>query len=122
MKKETVLLNIAELGDGECRTFRLADGRFSREVFAVCKDAQIVLYQNSCPHTGAPLDWMPEQFLNLDKTHIQCSTHHALFRIEDGLCVSGPCKGESLKKEPFKLLRGNLLVEFDGNGVPSADQ
>lgn len=65
-------------------------------VLAVRRGAQVFAYVNSCPHTGAPLDFQPGRFLNLDKTPIQCSTHGALFRIEDGFCVKGPCAGKSL--------------------------
>lgn len=64
------------------------------------------VYVNSCPHIGTPLDLRPGKFLNREKTHILCSTHGALFRIEDGHCVSGPCAGENLMALPWEL-RGN---------------
>jgi nitrite reductase/ring-hydroxylating ferredoxin subunit len=67
-----------------------------REIFVVRRGGDVYAYINSCPHTRGPLEWIPDQFLNLDKTFIQCSTHNAQFRIEDGYCVSGPCTGESL--------------------------
>jgi nitrite reductase/ring-hydroxylating ferredoxin subunit len=106
--------------DGECKTIRIADGVFTKEIFAVFKDNEFYVYQNNCPHTGAPLDWMPNQFLNLDKSHIQCSTHHALFRIKDGFCVAGPCTGQSLKKVPVKVQQGYVIAEIEGNGSTSA--
>ena len=65
-------------------------------VLAVRRGSRVFAYVNSCPHTGAPLDFQPGRFLSLDKTLIQCSTHGALFRIEDGFCVKGPCAGKSL--------------------------
>lgn len=60
-------------------------------------------YVNSCPHTGGPLDWQPGRFLSAEGDLIQCSTHGALFRIEDGYCVFGPCAGASLT--PVELVR-----------------
>ncbi len=53
-------------------------------------------WRNRCPHTGAPLDWLPGQVLDPGGTYIQCALHGALFRIADGLCLRGPCVGESL--------------------------
>ena len=91
------------------------------DLFVVRFGAEVRAYLNSCPHTGSPLDWMPDQFLSLDKTHIQCSTHHALFRIEDGLCIAGPCVGQSLKKVPVKVQQRDVVVEIEENGMPSAE-
>ena len=34
---------------------------------------------------------------------ILCATHGALFRIEDGHCLSGPCVGESLTPLPVSI-------------------
>ncbi len=118
MKNKKVLLKADGFADGECKTIRLPDGVYEKEFFVVFKDNEFFAYENSCPHTGAPLDWMPDQFLNLDKTHIQCSTHHALFRINDGFCVSGPCTGKSLKRLKISVQQGNVLGEINGNGDP----
>lgn len=54
-------------------------------------------YLNSCPHTGANLDWQEDQFLDMDKNLIQCATHDALFTIDSGECIAGPCHGEYLE-------------------------
>lgn len=67
------------------------------DLFMVRMDDRIYAYENHCPHTGSPLDWMPDQFLDIDKQFIQCATHHALFRIEDGFCIQGPCSGAYLR-------------------------
>jgi nitrite reductase/ring-hydroxylating ferredoxin subunit len=67
------------------------------DVFVVAVDnGSVYAYRNSCPHTGGPLDWQPDQFLNIDRDHIQCATHDALFRMQDGYCVAGPCRGQYL--------------------------
>ena len=63
----------------------------------VCKSGRIYCYRNQCPHTGVCLDWVPDQFLNPEHEYIQCATHGALFQIEDGYCVSGPCAGDKLR-------------------------
>jgi len=55
-------------------------------------------YENNCPHTGAPLNWTPDQFLTKEGLYIQCSIHGAMFKIQDGECFAGPCSGKFLKK------------------------
>ena len=80
-------------------------------LFAVKKDDQITLYFNRCPHLGTPLEWEEDRFLDADGALIQCSTHGALFRIEDGRCLAGPCKGKYLQTVPFIIDKGIIMVE-----------
>ena len=68
------------------------------EGFLVYHDGQFYAYRNSCPHTGAPLDWVEHQFLDADGALIQCAVHDARFYIDSGECVFGPCPGESLDR------------------------
>ena len=67
-------------------------------------------YRNRCPHTGAPMEWEPDQFLDYTGTLIQCGIHGALFRIEDGYCVSGPCARQSLQRIPVTEREGWLVA------------
>ena len=66
-----------------------------RQLFAIRQDNQLFAYWNSCPHMGIPLNWRPEKFLDLDGVFLQCSSHGALFKIDDGQCVGGPCIGDT---------------------------
>ncbi|MGI9302005.1 MAG: Rieske (2Fe-2S) protein [Gammaproteobacteria bacterium] len=70
----------------------------------VCKKGGVYCYRNACPRTGTPLDWLPDQFLDVDKELIMCSTHGAELRIEDGFCVSGPCLNQ-------RVVAVSVLVE-----------
>ena len=63
---------------------------------AIRQGDQVYAYVNSCPHVGTPLDMWPGRFLTRDGEYILCATHGALFRIEDGHCVAGPCVGRGL--------------------------
>ena len=67
-----------------------------RRLFAVRQEDQLYAYWNICPHLGIPLNWMPDRFLDLEGTLIQCSSHGALFQIDDGECIAGPCSGDRL--------------------------
>ena len=79
-------------------------------LFVVKNNKEIFVYKNSCPHTLGPLDWMPDNFLNEDKKYIMCVNHGALFQINDGLCVYGPCKKQSLHNLPFVMENGEIFI------------
>lgn len=81
-------------------------------LFVVKMDGQIHVYENSCPHLGINLEYQEDQFLDVEKRFIQCANHMALFEIENGNCISGPCTGQSLTKIPFSInADGMILVE-----------
>lgn len=65
-------------------------------LFVVRRAGQVYAYKNRCPHRGVPLEWQPNQFLDPSASLIQCATHAALFLIESGECVAGPCVGQFL--------------------------
>ena len=80
------------LGEGASRGFALDELR----LLVVRREGRVYAYQNRCPHRGVALEWQPDQFLDASASLIQCSTHAALFLIESGECVAGPCAGQSL--------------------------
>jgi nitrite reductase/ring-hydroxylating ferredoxin subunit len=77
-------------------------------VFAVRRGEAVYVYRNRCPHAGAPLNWMPHRFLDRSRNHIICSAHGALFDIDSGVCVAGPCPGQSLSAVAFET-RGDAI-------------
>ena len=90
------LCKLEDIEDGESAALVAELDGQRTSLIAVRKDGEIYLYINSCPHILAPLDFMPGRFLTPEKDMILCSTHGALFRIEDGECVHGPCSGKRL--------------------------
>ncbi len=66
------------------------------DYFVVKKDNHLYAYKNSCPHLWVSLDWVEDQFLDSSNSMIQCANHGALFVIESGKCVAGPCSGQKL--------------------------
>jgi nitrite reductase/ring-hydroxylating ferredoxin subunit len=72
-------------------------------------------YVNHCPHAGFPLNWQADQFLAPDAPLILCVMHGALFEIETGRCVAGPCLGQSLRELPLRVAQGYVMLE---EGVP----
>lgn len=102
-----LLCHADDIEEGRAKGFEVA-GKY---LFAVKKEGVIHVYYNYCPHLGTPLEWQEDQFLDSDGALIQCSTHGALFIIETGQCILGPCKGKRLLKIP--ALVGNDFIHVD---------
>lgn len=110
--EERVLCRVEDLPEGEARGFAAAPGGFTG-LFAVRKDGAIRVYVNSCPHVGLPLEMLPHRFLDAKKQTIICTAHGARFRIEDGVCITGPCMGEALEIVPMRIVDGQVVVAAD---------
>jgi nitrite reductase/ring-hydroxylating ferredoxin subunit len=98
------LCRLDDIGDPGSKGFELED----RSIFVIRRGAEVTGYVNSCPHTGGPLDWIEDQFLDPTRAHIVCATHGAMFRIGDGHCIAGPCAGDRLEPVRIALIGGVL--------------
>lgn len=101
-----------ELAEGQSRGFQIAE----LKLMAVRKDAQVYVYENRCPHRGVPLEWQPDQFLDTSGSLIQCATHGALFLIDSGECVAGPCAGQALRALPCHEADGFIWLHHAESG------
>jgi nitrite reductase/ring-hydroxylating ferredoxin subunit len=111
----TVLISLchtSDIADPGSKGFELEIRGTSTEIFVVHKDTRFFAFVNSCPHTGATLEWLEDQFLDMDNTFIQCSTHDALFEVDSGLCVSGPCVDDHLTPVELLIENDTLLAQF----------
>ena len=108
--RDVELCRLDELADPGSRGFDLDDG--ATRLFVVLREGVVHAYRNRCPHTGAPLEWTPDRFLDLDNHFIQCAIHGALFQVEDGYCVRGPCAGESLQALDVRVEGGSIRVSL----------
>ena len=106
------LCNADDISDPGSKAFEIQQGRQTISLFVVHKDGIFRAYVNSCPHTGANLDWQEDQFLDLDNMFIQCSTHDALFEIDSGECVAGPCIGDSLQRIDLVIEDGRISAKL----------
>ena len=103
------LCKLEDIPNHNSRGFKLGE----EELFAIRHNRDVYVYRNRCPHLGIPLEWVPDRFLDADGELIQCSTHGALFTIQDGLCVSGPCSGQSLQALESSVESGVVWVRID---------
>jgi nitrite reductase/ring-hydroxylating ferredoxin subunit len=72
-------------------------------------NGQVQAYLNVCPHAGRPLNWAPGRFLYAHG-QLVCAAHGASFRPEDGQCIGGPCRGESLRRVPVAEVDGSVMA------------
>ncbi len=91
-------------GDGP-RAFRVVLFRVGEGVRA---------YVNECPHAGIPFHFAPEAFCVIDgdgaTRDLLCPHHAALFRLDDGHCHDGPCRGDRLDPVEVRVEQGVVRV------------
>ena len=108
--RETVLCRLDDIPVPGSRGFTLGEGVEAQEYFIVRDAHGVYAYENHCPHRGGLLDWTPDRFLTRDRKHILCATHGAVFRMNDGYCVGGPCAGKSLNPVAIMVHEGDVVV------------
>lgn len=104
------LCALADIADPGAKGFRFreADALFAGVV--VRRGALLAGYEDRCPHAGWPLAALDDRFLTRRGEHILCAGHGALFQLEDGLCVAGPCFGERLASWPLVARDGQVFT------------
>jgi nitrite reductase/ring-hydroxylating ferredoxin subunit len=107
------ICRVDELVDRQCREFVLQQGGESLPAFLLRLGDEVVAYRNRCPHTGAPLNWNPHEFLTVESDFIQCAIHGARFRMGDSYCVHGPCIGKALLSIPLIVEAGVISLKAD---------
>ena len=107
------LCRLIDIEDGEAKGITLGSGAEPLELLVVREGEAAYCYVNSCPHVGTPLEFNPDDFMSPDGGFLMCHTHGALFRIEDGHCVAGPCAGDRLTALPIRIEKDGALY-LDG--------
>ena len=78
-------------------------------VFVVRVGARVLGYVNSCPHVRLPLNIKDDSFFDVSRSFLFCANHGANFDPDTGLCIRGPCKGQSLKAFPVRV-EGEVVI------------
>jgi nitrite reductase/ring-hydroxylating ferredoxin subunit len=107
-----ILCRTSDIEDPGSKSFEVKIKHKTESVFVVHKNGEFFAYLNQCPHTGASLEWQQDQFLDLDKALIQCATHDALFTIDSGECIAGPCAGDSLQPLTLSILGDEIHLDI----------
>ena len=108
--KSIYLGPLSDLSIGAARAYKPAP---DLSVFAVRNADEVHIYRNRCPHTGVELNWMPDKFLDREGEHIHCASHGALFDIDTGRCIIGPCGGAYLEKLSSRVDGDNIYLNLE---------
>lgn len=79
-------------------------------IVLVRRDRQAYGYVNRCPHQGQPLDFEPNQFMDPTGRYLICGKHGALFELDSGACIEGPCRGANLIPVKVSVVEGDVCV------------
>ena len=114
---------LSTLAPGTVRVVALPSGAFGAPP-VITVEALVLLdqagvpraYLNRCRHLPIPLSFsrrasgalhvVSSDFLTPDGRALECRTHGALYRLDDGMCFEGPCQGRA-------LLPIELSIELD---------
>jgi len=83
-----------------------AGGRPREALVVLDQDGVARAYVNRCKHVPIPIDGGTRQFFTRDKSALLCGTHGALYRLTDGYCFKGPCRGTSLTALDLRIDQG----------------
>jgi nitrite reductase/ring-hydroxylating ferredoxin subunit len=98
------------IADGAARNYVLQIGDKRFHGFVVRRGEAVFGYVDRCPHAGLPLAQALDQYLTPDGGLIACSWHGAMFTIEAGTCVGGPCVGAKLSPWPVEVREGRVVT------------
>lgn len=70
---------------------------------------RVAAFHNECPHAGRRLDYAPGKFL-IENDALICAAHGAVFGVESGHCLGGPCRGSGLRSVPVDVVDGNVCL------------
>lgn len=99
---------LGQIPDGKARNFvlEMRAGRFHG--FIVRMGEEVRGYVDRCPHMGMPLAQTLDDYVH--EGRILCSWHGAVFAIEDGRCLGGPCHGAKLTPWPVAVRDGTIVT------------
>ena len=106
----TPLCAIADLADPGSRGFMFRSGDQLFLGFIVRRGESVTGFVDHCPHAGMPLAMLPDRYLTREGDLILCTSHGALFRPKDGVCIGGPCAGKALTAWPVSVGEGVVTV------------
>lgn len=84
--------------------------------FVVRQGSDYHAYLNRCQHLPVTLDLNDNEFFTHDKKYLQCHMHGAIYEMDSGLCIGGPCQGASLFKLSVEEEEGEIVVTIPADG------
>lgn len=106
--KGTHLIDIDDLPDHGGKELIYTEGKLRTSILIQKTGDKIGVFLNQCPHAGTPLNMFDDRFLDISGKHLICRTHGALFNPLSGVCVRGPCEGQTLRPVAYKIEGTNI--------------
>jgi nitrite reductase/ring-hydroxylating ferredoxin subunit len=104
------LCQLDDMRDGEAMALDVLLPEGEESVILLRQGERVNAWLNICPHAGRRLDWAPGKFL-ISKGMLVCAAHGASFNVDNGECIGGPCRGESLRHVPVRVEQGEVLLD-----------
>jgi nitrite reductase/ring-hydroxylating ferredoxin subunit len=104
------LCAFAALADGHVTVIDDKNKPLEQSILLLRRGARVTGFVNCCPHMGFTLDWKADRIALDGGAFLRCVHHGALFRSSDGLCVAGPCPGESLTQVRIEIVDGDVVL------------
>jgi nitrite reductase/ring-hydroxylating ferredoxin subunit len=107
------LCTLDQIPDPGALELSWGEGDWPLALFVVRRGPEVRGYVNRCPHAGHELNLRPNEFLTREGDLILCRSHGAMFRVEDGVCVAGPCPGTRLRALAVEIIDDAVLASED---------
>jgi nitrite reductase/ring-hydroxylating ferredoxin subunit len=104
------LCRLDDMPDGEAMALDVALPDGEESVILLRQGEHVNAWLNICPHAGRRLDWAPGKFL-ISRGMLVCAAHGACFSLDNGECIGGPCRGESLRTVPVHVEQGEVVLD-----------
>ena len=108
----SVLCHVDDIPMESYLTFRYpGKSPFSSIILRGFGGSDVIAWQNWCPHRGHVLDSTEDDVIDESKELLVCASHSAMFLIDNGKCISGPCEGLSLRPVPVSInSSGHVII------------
>lgn len=100
---------LADIPDQGARDAEVRSGGDVLPVVLLRQAGRVYAYLNVCPHQGRMLNFAPDRFMVQDGI-VMCSHHGATFRVTDGTCIGGPCRGAALRRLNTLVQDGRVMI------------
>ena len=107
-----VLCRVTDIDPESGKDLCIDSEKVSKYLMLFIQGGEVLGFYNRCPHQGRAMNWAPDQFI-LDKLgQLVCPHHGACFKLSNGICTAGPCKGSFLESVETLVKDGKVLADI----------
>ena len=110
---EVILCRLDEVPESSAKLATARVGERTFEVIVVRRGPAAWAFANRCPHFSVGLDAQPGVLHLYRGALVMCAHHSAMFRLDDGMCIDGPCEGHGLDPVPVRVEGDHVVLVVD---------